>query len=212
VQIKVGNYYIYENQEDLTSITVALPLATNFITGGGYLVNPTTGPLSTGVYAGDVGRKTNLGFNVKYNKSGTNLQGNLNLIVRKGTTVYQFKSNSLSSLSVSYCKAVSGVITAGSCTSAPSGSCKTDASPTCPITATFLGKANLNNATTGVSVAGNLSLQMALTDWGEPGSTGPGPDTIAITVYNGSSLWFSSQWNGTQTIQKLLDGGNLVAH
>ena len=54
--------------------------------------------------------------------------------------------------------------------------------------------------------------QMAMTDWGEPGSTGPGPDTIALTVYNGSSLWFSSQWNGTQTIQKLLDGGNLVAH
>jgi hypothetical protein len=211
VRIQVGSYYVY-TEDDFASITVALPLATNFITGGGYLVNPTTAPLSTGVYAGDAGRKTNFGFNVKYNKSGTNLQGNVNVIVRKGSTVYQFKGNNLSSLVVSYCKALNGVITSGSCASAPSGSCKTDASPTCPITATFLGKANLNNATTGVSVAGNLSLQMAMTDWGEPGSTGPGPDTIALTVYNGSSLWFSSQWDGTQTIQKLLDGGNVVAH
>jgi hypothetical protein len=212
VQIKVGGYYLYDTIDGLASITVALPLATNFITGGGYLVDPTSGSLSTGVYAGDPGRKTNFGFNVKYNKSGTNLQGNVNIIVRKGTTVYQFKSNSLSSLSVSYCKASGGVIIGSSCAGAPTSPCTTNASLTCPITATFLGKATLNNATTGQSIAGNLSLQMAMTDWGEPGSTGPGPDTIAITVYNGSNLWFSSQWNTTQTVQKLLDGGNLVAH
>jgi hypothetical protein len=49
---------------------------------------------------------------------------------------------------------------------------------------------------------------MSMTDRGEPGSS----DTLAITVYNGSTLWLSSQWNGTQTVEKVLDGGNLVAH
>ena len=119
--------------------------------------------------AGDAGRKTNFGFNVKYNKSGTNLQGNINIIIRKGAEVYQFKSNSLASLAVQYCKAdANGVITPGSCGAAPTGTCTTNASMTCPITATFQGKANMNDVTlpTAVSMDGNLTLQMQLTDRG----------------------------------------------
>jgi len=35
---------------------------------------------------------------------------------------------------------------------------------------------------------------------------------MAITVSNGSNMLFSSKWNGTRTVEKTLDGGNLVAH
>jgi hypothetical protein len=202
---KLGNY-IRDAGEDDTTVNVALPLTTSFITGGGYLKNPTN---TAGSYAGDQERKTNFGFNVKYNKSGTNLQGNVNIIVRKGAKVYQFKSNSLTSLGVQYCRAdASGNV--ANCAAAPTAPCTTNGTATCPITASFQGKANLNDVTqpTAVSLGGNLTLQMAMTDRGEPGST----DTLAISVYQGSTLLFSSEWNGTKTIERVLAGGNLVAH
>jgi hypothetical protein len=203
----IGNY-VRNNTDEDTTIVVAQPLTTAFITGGGYLLNPTN---TAGQYAGDAGRKTNFGFNVKYNKSGTNLQGNVNIIVRKGAKVYQFKSNSLVSLAVQYCKAdASGTTIAGSCAAAPTGSCTTNATAACPITATFQGKANMNDVSlpTAVSMGGNLTLQMKLTDRGEPGST----DSMAITITEGSTMLFSTKWDGTQTVEKVIDGGNLVAH
>src|SRR5438046_5633027 len=53
----------------------------------------------------DVGSNTNFGFNVKFNKSGTNLQGNMNIIFRRKETdgkvhSYQIKANSMVSLGV----------------------------------------------------------------------------------------------------------------
>ena len=57
-------------------------------------------------------------------------------------------------------------------------------------------------------MGGNLTLQMQLTDRGEPGSS----DSMAITVSDGSNMLFSSQWDGTRSVQKKMDGGNLVAH
>jgi hypothetical protein len=207
IGIVVGGYYTDNNQTEDSIIDVAQPLATNFITGGGYLVNPTN---TAGTYAGDANQKTNFGFNVKYNKSGTNLQGHVNIIVRKGSRVYQFQTNALTTLGVQYWNSSTSLWGA-----APGGTCTTTASAACPIQANFQAKANLYDVTgsTAVLLGGNLTLQMALTDHGEPGSTGPGPDTLGITVYDSSSkLLFSSQWNNTQTVQKLLDGGNLVAH
>jgi hypothetical protein len=203
----VGNYLRNAGDED-TTIVVAQPLTSSFMTGGGYLVNPTN---TAGTYAGDANRKTNFGFNVKYNKSGTSLQGNVNIIDRKGSKVYQFKGTSLISLGVQYWNTTlnSG---AGGWALVPGGTCANNynASAQCPIAATFQSKANLNDVTlpTAVSLGGNLTLQMTLTDKGEPGSF----DTMAITVWDGSSLLFSSTWNGTQTEQKTLGGGNLVVH
>jgi hypothetical protein len=45
---------------------VNLPNHTNFINGGGFLVNTA----SSGTYAGIPGQKTHFGFNVKFNKGG----------------------------------------------------------------------------------------------------------------------------------------------
>jgi hypothetical protein len=56
-------------------------------------------------------------------------------------------------------------------------------------------------------VDGNASLQLTLTDKGEPGTS----DTIGITLWNKSGgLWFASAWDGTKTVEQTLSGGNLV--
>ncbi len=186
VGIKVEGRYIRYEGTDNTVVTVSKPIGTNFITGGGYLINQA----SAGQKAGGAGAKTNFGFNVKYNKSGTNLQGNINTIIRNAGRVYQIKGNSMTSLYV----ASSGV-----------------PSPTKPAKATFNGKANIQDITDPLetkAIDGNATLQVTMTDKGEPGSY----DTIGITVWNkAGGLWFASRWDGTRTIEQLLGGGNLVA-
>lgn len=66
-----GNYSALVEQ---AVVTVAKPLTSSFITGGGYLLMTQ----SAGMYAGQLGTKNNVGFNVKYNKAGTKLQGSIN--------------------------------------------------------------------------------------------------------------------------------------
>jgi hypothetical protein len=149
---------------------------------------------SNGLKAGDAGSRNNFGFNIKYNKSGTNLQGNINVIIRRteGGVVhtYQIKGNAMTSLSVD-----------------PSVS----SSHPFP-TAICNGQANIQDITnplSPVSIEGNGTLQVNMTDAGDPGSS----DKIGIVVYNKSGgVWFSSNWNGTSTIQQTLGGGNLVVH
>jgi hypothetical protein len=189
IGIVVGNYYIRNSSEDDSVVTVSLP-GSGFITGGGYLVESA----SAGQYAATSGTKLNFGFNVKYNKSLTNLQGHVNIIVRRNGRVYQIKSTALNSLTV-----------------------QLGPSQKPPSKAQFVAKANIQDITdplNPISVAGNANLQMSLTDNGEPGSTGLTPDTIAITVTDGKSgaLLFSSNWTGTKTIEQAITGGNLVVH
>lgn len=74
-------------------VVVSKP-GTNFITGGGYLINQA----SAGKYAGDADAKTNLGINLKVNNKLTNLQGRVNIITRQNGHVYQIKSTTLASL------------------------------------------------------------------------------------------------------------------
>jgi hypothetical protein len=182
VGIVVNNYYTRNSADDNVVVMVAKPLASNFITGGGYIVLSN----SEGLKAGDAGRKSNFGFNVKYNKSGKNLQGNINIIVRRteadGLHVYQIKGNAMTSLAVQ------------------SG----------PGTATFNGKASIQDITNPlapISVEGNASLQVTIDDNGEPGSS----DTIGITVWNkNGGLWYSSNWSGVKTVEQTLGGGNLI--
>ena len=182
----MNNYYSRDVSIDDEVINVAQPLPTYFITGGGKLVLSS----SAGQYAGDPDSRANFGFNVKYNKTGKNLQGNVNIIIRSGGKVYQIKTNSLQSLGVNPTP----------CAQATSSS---------PCTANFVGKANLIDITdpnNPISVGGNLTLQMQMTDKGKPGSS----DTISFALWDGSKLLFSSNWNGTQTVEQILNGGNLV--
>ena len=148
VGIKVEGRYTRYSSADNTVVTVSKPIGTNFITGGGYIVNQT----SAGQKAGAAGAKTNFGFNVKYNKSGNSLQGNINVITRAGGRVYQIKGNAMSSLYVSN----------------PGGTPST----TKPAKATFNGKANIQDITNPYApegIDGNGTLQVTMTDKGEPG-------------------------------------------
>ena len=180
IGFRVNGYYTRFYSTDDEVITVSKPVGTNFITGGGHIINSA----STGLYAGGAGLKTNFGFNVKYNKSGKNLQGNVNVIIRAvGGKVYQIKGNQMDTLTADTNKG----------------------------TAYYTGKANVTDITnplSPISLGGGHSFQMKLTDKGEPGST----DTIGITLYanNTGALLFSSNWNGTTTIEQLIRGGNLV--
>src|SRR5262249_36164243 len=99
IGIVVTNYYGDDAGAEDSIVTVSKPL-TGFITGGGYLSLTN----SAGPNAGDVGSRNNFGFNVKYNKALTNLQGSLNCIVRRTVSgvvhTYQVKSNAINGLSI----------------------------------------------------------------------------------------------------------------
>jgi hypothetical protein len=129
---------------------------------------------------GGVGTKANFGFNVKYNKSGQNLQGAINIIVRNGARVYQIKGTAMTSLSTSGNKG------------------------------TFNGKANIQDITdplAPLSLDGNATLQVKMSDNGSPGSSDT--LTISVWNKSGG-VWFASNWDGTKTIEQVLGGGNLV--
>ena len=64
ISTEVTGYYNRNDANDNTVVTVYKPTG-DFITGGGFIVNPDN---TAGTYAGDPGRRTNFGFNVKYNK------------------------------------------------------------------------------------------------------------------------------------------------
>lgn len=162
IGVIVTDYYTRDNSADNTVGTVMKPTAGS-LGGGGLIVNSG----STGTYAGDAGLKTNFGLNVKYNKSGTNLQGNVNIIVRSQGRVYQIKSNSITSLSQTQLANNGGAL------------------------ATFNSKATLadiTNPTSPIALGGNLNLQIQALDKGEPGSN----DQIAATLYDGTTLLFST--------------------
>src|SRR5438128_721867 len=200
VGIVVSGYYTRNASTDDTVVTLS-QVGAGMITGGGYKVLQN----SAGTIAGDQGKKNNFGFNVKYNKAGTNLQGKVNAIVRRNGSVYQIKGNSMTSLAVY--QLVNDVWVAG-CTGATS---------TSPCKAQFNGNANIQDITNplvapvAVPNSGGSALQFNMTDYGTPGSS----DTIGITLWNGSGgIWFSTNWVGTPpaTVEQPLGGGNLEVH
>lgn len=167
-----------------TVLSISRSSLNEFITGGGNII-PTS---SNGQYASDAGLKMNFGYNVKYNKANTKLQGSMNLIFRRGDKVYQIKSTSITSLSV-------------------------NSTNPCSRKASFTSKANLQDVTDinalPQPVLGNLTLNVTMTDNGTPGVNN---DKIGVTLWNGNNLVYSSNWITTQTIELLLNGGNLEVH
>jgi hypothetical protein len=181
IGIRVNNFYFRNEANDNEVVTVAKPL-NDFITGGGFvtLTNP------AGLIQPKKGTKNNFGFNVKYNKSGTSLQGNINTIIRaEDGKIYQVKGNVMTSLSVRMNTTNTGQ-------------------------AVFNGKASIQDITnplSPISIEGNATLQVNMTDAGEPGTS----DRIAITVWNKEGgMWFSSEWTGVRTAEVLLTRGNIV--
>jgi hypothetical protein len=180
INVVAGGYYTGRDQ---AIVEVAQPTG-NFITGGGYRMADS----SAGSYAADPGSKVGFGFNLKYNKNLTNLQGHANVIFRSDGKNYQVKSTAFDSLGIAFRTAT--------------GDRCDEGDPGCFGVAEFRSKGNMS------PLGGGLSLRITLTDRGEPG----GDDSIGIALWDGSKLLFSSQWNGAKTVEGPLGGGNLVVH
>ncbi|OQP40034.1 hypothetical protein A4H97_17610 [Niastella yeongjuensis] len=184
IGVQVTGYYQRDVSVDNTIVTVSRSLK-EFVSGGGFI------QLShaAGQMAGDIGSKNNFGFNVKYNKSSKNLQGNFNTIIRRteadGVHVYQVKGNALNTL-----WAIPGI-------------------GIIPAWASFTGKASIQDITNPmapVSVDGNATIKVDMTDRTDGGSG----DAIAITIWNKTGgLLFASNWNGILNDQQVLAGGNI---
>jgi hypothetical protein len=175
-----GNYIVdVKNPQYDKLITIAKPAP------GGQIVG--AADLDATTAAGFVKGTSNLSFNVQYNKSMRNPQGNVDIIVlskldRNGNTdgsdhMYRIKSNAISTLAVNQ--------------------------PT-QSEAQFTSKANISevNIVTGVeqSIEGNCTMQFDM----KAGLTnGPVGDEVAITVYRAKGgIWYSNNWDGSKTTLK----------
>jgi hypothetical protein len=72
----------------------------------------------------------------------------------------------------------------------------------------FVTKANMKDITdplNPVSIGGNSDLYVNMYD----GSTGGQLDEISVLYQSGSNIIYSSHWNGSATVRRLLDGGNI---
>ena len=130
----------------------------------------------------------------KGKKQNIQLRGRMTIIVRATDGhKYKIKSNALLSLGVDL---------------DPDGDGNSEDEP---FYAEFESKANLTDVTdplNPISLGGNLLLQMRMTDNGEPGEN----DTISLTLWDGGVLLFSSNWDGSQSVEQNVARGNLQVH
>jgi hypothetical protein len=134
----------------------------------------------------------NFGFNMKWNPSGKDLQGKINIIFRRyvgGTwKTYQIKSNKVNSLAVdatsdpAYRKAIMST------------------------------KANLTDVTdplNPIALGGNLTL--AMDAWEHKTQQNGSLDKVAVTLTGSGNqgLLFSSHWTGGSTVAQIINGGKI---
>jgi hypothetical protein len=172
-------------------ITVIVPATANSMQGGAQInVGSPYTP------AGTYGNATHASYGVgmKYNKGGTNPQGQIQLILERADGVYFITSNSISSMTFS---------TAG----AGGGAC-----PAKDVT--IYTKASIYRVSAGLltSIDGNVTLRLDAHDGGVS-ATGctpsPSQDSIGFTVLStkNSSLYYSNNWavgssSGYQTVKE----------
>lgn len=162
-------------------VTVATP-GSQTVHGGGYLKNIR----SFGTYAGTAGANTNFGFTMRWtqSRSAVSAAGQATIILLSNGKTYQIKSNTISTLRIGKATRTSKQ-------------------------ADFTAKATLidiTNPLLPVAVAENLTLAVNMND---VSSSGTG-DQVSILIQSGSTILFSSNWNGTKTVlQNIGPGGNI---
>jgi hypothetical protein len=179
-----GNYKSGSSCSETRTVVTVSSLANDFATGGGYIMN--TGSTGTVGINGGTASKNNFGFNVKWNKSMSTLQGNFNTIIRVGSRVYQVKSNKASYLSVATDKKTATINYANAVlqevSSMVNGVCT-----------------NPSNIFAGSCSEGGATVVLKIVDNGEPGTL----DQISITVKDKNGKLFYN--NSVKT----LVGGNI---
>ena len=195
--IVTGNYTRNQSADD-TIVGIAKPGVANQMIGVGTLNNLALPKTSNGFLgnapAAGANYFTSISSNVTYNKSFTNPQGKVNLIVKSlnksdGTVdtavhTYSITSNSISTF--------------------------TSATVSGQVVVTFGAKCNvveITNPATPIALEGGAQMQIVMSP---PGGT-TNPQSASITVQkNGGGLWYSSAWDGGKTVAKALASGTIT--
>jgi hypothetical protein len=199
----LNNYYCDEAPQN-TFVTLGLP-GTDFVTGGGYYILSNNN--NAGTYAGTPGKRMNFGFVMKWNPSGKNLQGNVNILYRRVegsiTRNLKIKSNAINTLSVTtvYINLATGLQVAG----AGPGIMQFRK-------AVIVTKANMTDVTDPlnvISLGGNLNLTMEVFE--SVTNTTGAYDRIGVTLTGSGALGllFSSYWSSGNTIAQQMNGGKI---
>lgn len=185
-QTGTGSYYCGKDEGEPVVFVLAMP-GGDFVTGGGKYIHTQ----SAGVYAATAGTWMNFGFNMKWNKSGKNLQGNINVVFRTGSKIYHIKSNAINALAVSQ-------ITQGGLTY---------------NTGIMTTKANLTDITDPLNplntpYGGNLNLKVVV--WDATSVNGGSADkiTVELTASDNTTLIYSSYASGIN-LADVIKGGNI---
>ena len=220
-----GSYYTLSGGDTQVAIATSNG-GIGLVTGGGYQNSSylsTNGNGTSGKYVDSSsvllmpasGTKMNYGFVAKFNKNASNLQGNVNIIIRShclatgvggsnyvprpgpdGLCVYQVKGTNVSSMA------------------------DQQATSTVPGYGNIVGNAIISDVTwpTAQALMGGGTTQMEMYD-NQSGNSGTTPDTLGIQVTdNKGKLWFSNNWNGatlktvTTTTAPQIQGGNVTVH
>ncbi len=160
---------------------------------------------SAGIYKATNGSKMGFGLSVKYRDGKRDhwwnwhkkesLSGHVDVTFKSGGKTYLIKSDDFDSLGVDFEKPAGG-------------SCNGPTSWKCYGLADIRMTAKLVDVTKWwhtSTVASRLSLRVTLTDRGSHGSK----DSIGVTLWNGSKLLFSSNWDGTETVEQTLKSGKV---
>ena len=160
-------------------------IATVYVPSQNYLAGGGYLVNPSNVYGADQGLRTNFGFIVKFSNSGSNPYGPMDIIFRRTVDgelhTFQIKSSAITSVSVS------------------SGNRNNR-------TAVINATATLDDLTNpSVSMSG-LTLRVTMSDRSNSGSS----DRIGITLWNGTTILFSSSRNGSSTSDREIGDGNLI--
>jgi hypothetical protein len=177
--------YFNGPQSDPAVLTVYQPTTDKFLTGGGWIVDPSTNNLPVAISSAN--NHGNFGFTVRYKKGSTTVPQGQSVYVFRGADGYDYivKSNAWTGGALAF--------------------------PT-TTTAGFSGKANVTviNPATGLAVTGlgggNYSYRVDATDNGLPGTT----DKYTLSIYTPTGVLYHQA--GTTASQITLGGGNIVVH
>jgi len=200
IDVAVGGFYTGTS----TSIIEVDDPDGSVATGAGSIV----ASRSAGAYAADAGSHVAFALSVKYkvpdrdkhdkhDKHGPKPPtGHIEVLFRSHRKAYVIRSNDLDLLGVSE--------------ETPKGKECHGRAPKCIGKLETRWTASLVDVTKPwkpIPLGSNLALQLSATDAGDRHGSG---DTLAITLWNGNALAFSSAWTGAQTVEQALKTGKIT--
>jgi len=200
IDVSIGGFYTGTS----TSVVEVDDPEGSVATGAGSIL----ASRSAGAYAADAGSHVGFALSVKYkvperdkhdkrDKRGPKPPtGNIEVLFRSHRKAYFIRSNDLDLLGVSE--------------ETPKGKECHGRAPKCIGKAEMRWTASLVDVTKpwkAIPVGSNLALQVTVTDAGDRNGSG---DTLAITLWDGNTLVFSSSWTGAQTVEQALKTGKIT--